>query len=294
MTHTQLIYFVAVAEQLNLTRVSEQFHVSQPAVSSAIRDLEKEFQVILFERRRNELVLTPRGDHVYRRAKALLRHYEEFYSSIPGDFVPKNSCSVAFAPNVAAIHLCDLHLYAKENEPEFTITFQEESIANMTHMLKNSLLDAAIFACYPDDIDQTLSYVTIGKMTLSVCAHPNIFYSKRTVTPISALKDIPIVLQQHGSVQNTTVRALFHKEGIRPNVIYESSQNSTMHDIVCKGIAAGCLMPAVLFQNDESIRIYQLEGETPLPIHFVYKEKTSDVATFLRLVKAYFKQRRTL
>ena len=292
MTHTQLTYFVAVAEQLNLTRVSEQFHVSQPAVSSAIRDLEKEFQIILFERRRNELVLTPRGDRVYRRAKALLRHYEEFYSSIPGDFVPKNSCSAAFAPNVAAIHLCDLYLYAKENEPEFTITFQEESIANMTHMLKNSLLDVAIFSCYPDDIDQTLSYVPMGEMTLSICAHPNVFYSERTVIPASALKDIPIVLQQHGSLQNMAARSLFRKEGIRPNVIYESSQNSTMHNIVRKGIAVGCLMPADLFQNDENIRIYQLENADPIPIHFVYKEKTSDVTTFLRLVRGYFKQNR--
>lgn len=291
MTHTQLIYFVAVAEQLNLTRVSEQFHVSQPAVSSAIRDLEKEFQIVLFERRRNELVLTPNGERVYRRAKALLRHYEEFYSSISDDLAPKNSCSVAFAPNVAVIHLCDLYLYVKETNPEFTLTIQEESIANIMHMLKNSLLDAAIFACSPGDIDQALSYVTMGEMALSICAHPNLFCSERTVIPISALKDVPIVLQQHSSLQNMIVRSLFHKAGIRPNVIYESSQNSTMRNIVCKGFAVGCLMPAVLFQSDESIRVYQLENTSPIPIHFVYKEKTLGVSTFLRLARAYFKQR---
>ncbi len=39
MTMTQLVYFVAVAEELNITRIAEQFHVSQPAVSSAIRSL---------------------------------------------------------------------------------------------------------------------------------------------------------------------------------------------------------------------------------------------------------------
>ena len=61
MTMTQLVYFVAVAEEQNITRIAEQFHVSQPAVSSAIRDLEKEFRVSLFERHHNDLFLTSTG-----------------------------------------------------------------------------------------------------------------------------------------------------------------------------------------------------------------------------------------
>ena len=82
MTMTQLVYFVAVAEELNITRIAEQFHVSQPAVSSAIRDLEKEFRVSLFERHHNDLFLTSTGNIAYQQAKRLVEHYEEFRTSI--------------------------------------------------------------------------------------------------------------------------------------------------------------------------------------------------------------------
>ncbi len=64
-----------------------------------------------------------------------------------------------------------------------------------------------------------------------------------------------------------------------------------MRSMVCKGIAVGCLMPPVLFQNDDNIHVYQLERYPPIPVYFVYKEKTLAVTTFLHLVKDYFKQR---
>lgn len=290
MTHLQLVYFVAVAEQLNLTRVAEQFHVSQPAVSIAIRDIEKEFRHTLFERRRNELVLTPDGERIYHRAKDLLLHYDEFYKFVSADFALKNSCSFSLAPNVAVLYLADLYLYAKKNMPGFTITMQEDTIINMTHMLKNSLLDSACFACSSEQMDSSLTYIPVGEMQLSMCAHPCVFYSESAIIPIYALKDIPIVLQQPTSLQNVYARNSFRDAGLIPNIIYESRQASTLCTMVRRGIALGCYMPANLFQNDRDIRIYQCQDQGSFTIYFVYKDKTPDIAAFLRLVKDFFKQ----
>lgn len=288
MTHLQLIYFVAVAEQLNLTRVAEQFHVSQPAVSAAIRDIEKEFRHTLFERRRNELVLTPDGERTYHHAKALLLHFNEFYSLVSSDLVAKNTCSFSFSPNVATLYLADLYLYAKKNLPDFTVSMQEETIANMTHMLKNNLLDSACFSCSDNQKDSALTYVPVGKMVLSMCAHPRVFYSEDIVIPISALKDIPIVLQWPTSQQNIYARKAFREAGLIPNIIYESRQTSSLCTMVRRGIALGCFMPASLFQNDRDIRVYQCQDQEAFTIYLVYKDKTPDVTILLRLVKDFF------
>ena len=67
-----LRYFVAVAEELNLTRAAARLHVAQPALSRQMKDLEEELETRLFERNRNGVQLTRGGKAFYQRARAIL------------------------------------------------------------------------------------------------------------------------------------------------------------------------------------------------------------------------------
>jgi len=71
-TFQQLRVFVSVAQEGSVTRAASQLGLSQPAASQAIRELERRVESELFERERNRLVLTFRGDQLLRRALALL------------------------------------------------------------------------------------------------------------------------------------------------------------------------------------------------------------------------------
>ena len=72
-----LRYFVAVAEELNLTRAAGRLHVAQPALSRQIHDLEEELQTPLFERNRSGVQLTRAGRALYQRARAILAQAAE-------------------------------------------------------------------------------------------------------------------------------------------------------------------------------------------------------------------------
>ena len=63
MKISQLRYFMTVCRYNNITKAAEELYVSQPAISSSIKDLETEFGVKLFYRQNNKLLLTDEGEY---------------------------------------------------------------------------------------------------------------------------------------------------------------------------------------------------------------------------------------
>src|SRR4051812_29747653 len=68
----QLRYVIAVADELNFTRAAERLHISQPALSTRIRELEARLGVALFERTSRRVALTAAGAALVERARPLL------------------------------------------------------------------------------------------------------------------------------------------------------------------------------------------------------------------------------
>lgn len=77
-----LSYFVAVAENLNITKAAEKLHISQPPLSNRIKALENELNTVLFIRGKRSLQLTDAGRLLYRRAKEILSLTDKAASEI--------------------------------------------------------------------------------------------------------------------------------------------------------------------------------------------------------------------
>ena len=69
MTLTELKYIVAVAREKHFGKGADACHVSQPTLSVAIKKLEEELQVKLFERNANEITVTALGEEIIRQAR---------------------------------------------------------------------------------------------------------------------------------------------------------------------------------------------------------------------------------
>ena len=76
MNLNQLEYFCAAVRYGNITQAAKKLFVTQPTISGAIRELEREFSVSLFSHTRNKLVLSEDGQRFYERAELLLREVE--------------------------------------------------------------------------------------------------------------------------------------------------------------------------------------------------------------------------
>ena len=78
----QLEYFCAVCRYHSITQAAQKLYVTQPAISNAIRELEKEFSVSLFSRTKNHIVLTKEGEAFYQKASVLLDNIHETTSKL--------------------------------------------------------------------------------------------------------------------------------------------------------------------------------------------------------------------
>src|SRR5215813_13434999 len=84
MTLKELRYVVAVAQELHFGRAAERCFVSQPALSLAVRKLEDELGVALFERRKIDVLVTPAGARVVEQARRALAEVDAIKECVRG------------------------------------------------------------------------------------------------------------------------------------------------------------------------------------------------------------------
>jgi len=82
MADRRLKIFHTVARLLNFTKAGEQLHMTQPAVTFQIRQLEDQFNTRLFDRTHNKVTLTEAGKQVYMYADRILKLYDDMNHSI--------------------------------------------------------------------------------------------------------------------------------------------------------------------------------------------------------------------
>lgn len=90
MNINQLVYFVTVVKYNNITKAAKELYISQPAISLAIKDLEKEFGLTLFKRKNNVLTLTQHGKYLYDLSMPLIQEYNNVNERM-NDYINKHS-----------------------------------------------------------------------------------------------------------------------------------------------------------------------------------------------------------
>ena len=77
MTLRHLYIFIAVYQEMSITKAAERLHLAQPRVSQAVKELEEEYGVRLFERLNRKLFVTEKGERLYDYAVHLLELSQE-------------------------------------------------------------------------------------------------------------------------------------------------------------------------------------------------------------------------
>ena len=152
MTLTELKYIVAVARERHFGKAADACFVSQPTLSVAVKKLEEELDVKLFERSANEVNVTPLGEEIVRQAQSVLEQAAHIK-----DIAKRGKDPLAGALKLGVIYtiapylLPDLVRQVITRTPQMPLMLQENFTVKLLEMLRTGEIDCAILAePFPD------------------------------------------------------------------------------------------------------------------------------------------------
>ncbi len=152
MTLTELKYIVAVAREKHFGRAAEACHVSQPTLSVAIKKLEEELEVKLFERSAGEVAVTPLGERIVRQAQSVLEQaaaIKEIARS--GQDPVAGPLTLGVIYTIGPYLLPELVRHSIDRTPQMPLMLQENFTVKLLEMLRTGEIDCAILAePFPD------------------------------------------------------------------------------------------------------------------------------------------------
>jgi len=152
MTLTELRYIVAVARERHFGRAAEACFVSQPTLSVAIKKLEEELDVRIFERGANEIKVTPLGEDIVRQAQSVIEQASAIHEIAKRGKDPlAGALRVGLIYTIAPYLLPELVKNVIEQYPQMPLMLQENFTVKLLEMLRTGELDCAIMAePFPD------------------------------------------------------------------------------------------------------------------------------------------------
>ena len=249
MTLTELKYIVAVAREKHFGHAAEACFVAQPTLSVAIKKLEDELGVVIFERGGTEISMTPLGSQIVAQAERVL----EQTASIK-EIAKQNKDPLAGPFRLGIIYTIAPYLLPSlvrnmiERVPQMPLILQENFTVRLLEMLRQGELDAAIMALPFSDHGLMVQPLYDEPFVVALPKHHP--WANRTSIASAELKTETMLLLGNGHCFRDQVlevcpeMARFSSGGDGISRTFEGSSLETIRHMVASGIGITVLPQA--------------------------------------------------
>jgi len=239
LNHLRVFYESACT--LNFSRAAERLYISQPAVSSQIRQLEEMLKLKLFNRIGNKVYLTESGkvllDYAQKiftlehEAKKVLNEIKETRKGTLRIGTTKTYARYLMPNYISTFH----ELY-----PEVCIHLSEGSSTEMMQSLFNMKNEFAIVAS--TDYPKFLNSIAFGHEEIPLVASPDHLLARRSPITTKELANIPLVMREEGSVTRQIVMEMLKKINLSPIILFEASNLELIKELLLRGEGASFIV----------------------------------------------------
>lgn len=250
MNTRDLALFRAVVKAKNYTHVAEQFHVSQPAVTQAIKRLEREFEAPLVKQdhRHQQMLITHAGLLLYRNSQAVQDSLALAHREIAASKEPR--IRFGLPPIIGAL------VFPQVAQPLMAwgwlkqLDVVERGSAQILDDLTRGKLDIALVASAHPLRVRGLQTITLGTRPFEIIASADGPLANRTTIDFQELGDQQFIGLDDSYIHPRAFRDFCHAAGVAPRVVYTTSDIEWMKSLVRSGLGLGFLVKDAIFQNE--------------------------------------------
>ncbi len=233
-TFTHIETFLAVAETGSFRAASERLHISQPAVTARIQQLEHRTGLALLVRTTRSVQLTPEGQRLLDDARGVLAGLDDLAEALRERVnLGRGVVSLAILPSMAASILPAILRGFHARYPRITIRLKDATAQRAADMLINGEVDFAITSPPPRHGMEFFPLLTDSCVAIAAADHP------LAGSPLVTLADIarhPLLLYSPGTTLRDTLDRAFERIAPRPEAAYEAHHVATLVSITEAGL----------------------------------------------------------
>lgn len=251
MNLRDLKYIVEVAREKNFARASAKVFVSQPALSMQIKKLEETLGVEIFERDKQNFLITPVGAEIIKKAEIILQESEEIKMIAKNSKDPhKGEIRIGAFPTVASYFLPNFVKNIHKKFPHLKIFLIEAKSDELIAKLKSGELDFCLLAMPIADDNLIGEKIFSEKFLLATPkGHP---FSKKSKIQIKELKNQELMLLEDGHCLRDQALEICSMVRAFENQDFRATSLETLRQMVANGTGI-TLIPEIAVRNDDKI-----------------------------------------
>lgn len=281
--------FVIVANEGNITKASEILHISQPAISKQIHNLESELNVTLFERSNSGVRLTIEGNKLYFKIKDAINLIDKVEEDFKENRTIHLGTRHSILSNIFSKGLSKFYnMYPNE-----TVDIKYLDIREMLNQLNNGILDIVLTKRIADDNYDNLKFIKLGDLHTVFITKTGSKYTKKTFS-INELKNEIMYTNKKDSnaVSIQVLRNIFDTTDLKtfPNI--KSVNTNAIVEILKQDEALGFTTQEFVKEelDNKKIAIVKTDFDIPTSEYGIYYNKHNHFTSLDNLIDCIKKE----
>jgi DNA-binding transcriptional LysR family regulator len=277
MADRRLQVFHTVARLLSFTKAAETLHMTQPAVTFQVRQLEEHFNTRLFDRTHNRISLTDAGKRVYEFSDRIFELYADMESAVremTGDIsgVLIMGASTTIAEYMLPALLGDF----KKKYPDVNVQLKVSNSDGIVHMVENNVIDLGVVESPVLNKNLVVEMCRMDQLVAVVSPlHP---LAQRGTVDMEEFLRYPYICREEGSGTREVISEYMIEQGVNPaqvNLCMELGSPESIKGAVEAGMGVSIVSLATIQKElklGTLVRLY-LEPVLERPFSFVHQKQ---------------------
>ena len=276
MADRRLHVFYSVARLLSFTKAAESLHMTQPAVTFQVRQLEEHFNTRLFDRTHNRISLTEAGQKVFDYAERIFQLYNELENSVRELTGEISGILILGASTTIAEYMLPALLGDfKTKYPDVNLRLKVSNTDGIVSMVEHNIIDLGVVEAPVTNKNLAVDICRTDRLVAIVPpGHP---LAKQDNVKLTQIVEYPYICREEGSGTREVILDYLRDAGLDPsqlNIIMELGSLEALKGAVEAGIGISIVSRATLLKEIKLGTLEVLELDPPLerPFSFVHQK----------------------